>query len=170
MTRYISALLLSSVVLSMSGTPARAANDGEATVSSSGDLHLPPKIRSALVEEMAALQPAMARLAAAIPQGDWKLVAETAEAMRDGFILSKALTQDELQTFQNALPEGFLVLDTRFHGYADKLATAARAHDGELVPFYFYKMTETCVTCHAAYAGTRFPGYRLPQESQQHHH
>ena len=168
MTRYSSVLLLSGVLLSLGGAPAQAANEPESTAS--GDLHLPPKIRSALVEEMAALQPAMAQLAAAIPQGDWKLVAETAEAMRDGFILNKALTQDELQSFQNALPAGFLVLDTRFHGYADKLAAAARAHDGELVPFYFYKMTETCVACHAAYAGARFPGYRPPQEPQHHHH
>ena len=168
MNRYISVLLLSGVLLSLGGAPARAANDPETTAS--GDLHLPPKIRSALVEEMAALQPAMARLAEAIPQGDWKLVAETAEAMRHGFILNKALTQDELRTLQGALPEGFLVLDTRFHGYADKLASAARAHDGELVPFYFYKMTETCMACHAAYAGTRFPGYRPPQEPQHDHH
>ncbi|MFA7386814.1 MAG: hypothetical protein WCZ87_04050 [Thiohalobacteraceae bacterium] len=168
MTRYFSVLLLAGVFLSLASAPARAANDTETTAS--GDLHLPPKIRSALIEEMAALQPAMAQLAEVIPQGDWKRIAETAAAMRDGFILNKALTQDELQTLQNALPEGFLVVDTRFHSYADKLASAARAHDGELVPFYFYKMTETCVACHAAYAGTRFPGYRPPQEPQHHHH
>lgn len=167
MTKYFSMLLLSGAATVFSGIGHTEAppNDVAPTV-----LQLPPEIRKALVDEMAALQPAMSRLAEAIPQGDWALVAQTAAAMRDGFILKKALTSAELETLQNSLPERFLVMDTGFHHYADKLATAAQKQDGELVPFYFYKMIETCVACHSEYAGGRFTGYRKPAVSEHHHH
>lgn len=169
MTRYFSLLLLCSAAAVFS-CAAHAEVAREGVLPASSGLQLPMKIHQALVEEMAALQPAMSRLAEAIPQADWALVAETAAAMRDGFILKKALTGAELETLRNALPQRFLLMDSAFHEYADKLATAAQAHDGELVPFYFYKMIESCVACHSEYAGGRFAGYRKSPAAEQHHH
>ena len=49
------------------------------------------------------------------------------------------------------------------------LAEAAREHQAALVPFYFYKLTESCVGCHARYAGHRFPGYAQPPEAKPAH-
>jgi hypothetical protein len=169
MTKTSALLLLCSALL-CAGAPIRAEVAADAAASAPGELQLPPKIRKALIDEMSALQPALSRLAEAIPQGDWELIAKTAEAMRDGFILKQALTSTELASLRDALPERFLLMDTEFHQQADKLATAARAQDRELVPFYFYKMTETCMTCHSAYAGTRFPGYRPAPDPHHHHH
>jgi hypothetical protein len=59
-------------------------------------------------------------------------------------------------------------LDQRFHYYAGMLSHVAREGDMELANFFVYKMRESCSTCHANYAGARFPGFKRPNKHEGH--
>jgi hypothetical protein len=123
---------------------------------------LSPELRGLFRDEMVALQGAMLELVPAIVSGDAEAIARLAERMRAGYVLAQKLTDAQREELERALPAAFLERDGEFHGLAGGLADAAREHQEALVPFYFYKLTESCVGCHARYAAHRFPGYAKP--------
>ena len=118
---------------------------------------------------MVALQGAMLELVPAIVSGDTEAIARLAERMRAGYVLAQKRTDAEREGLERALPAAFLERDGEFHELAGGLADAAREHQAALVPFYFYKLTESCVGCHARYAGHRFPGYAQPPQATPAH-
>jgi len=125
-------------------------------------VNLSPKLRQTLIEEMRAMQGAMAQLAQAIPQGRWQVVHETAFKVHDSFIMKQALSAEDRQALQRTLPETFVQLDAAFHQQALRLAIAAHNQDAVLTAFWFGRMTESCLTCHAHYARHRFPALTPP--------
>jgi cytochrome c556 len=96
-------------------------------------------------------------------------IQETSAKIQASYIMEKKLTPAQAKELKQALPEHFKRLDSEFHQRAEKLGTAAAAHDPELVAFQYYRLMETCALCHSAYAKTRFPGFS-PSAQQDHHH
>ena len=127
------------------------------------------ELRGLFRDEMVALQGAMLELVPAIVSGDTEAIARLAERMRAGYVLAQKLTDAQREELERALPAAFLERDGEFHELAGGLAEAARKHQAALVPFYFYKLTESCVGCHARYAGHRFPGYAQPPQATPAH-
>jgi len=119
---------------------------------------LSPRLRELLDKEMWQIDDGMGTLATGISLGDWKTVAETASKIRDSFILEQQLTVEDAEELNQKLPAPFLKLDGRFHETSGKLAHAAHNRDAELASFYYYRMLDSCVHCHAAFAPKRFPG------------
>jgi len=129
---------------------------------------LPPKLRDALREEMRALEPAVGRLARALPKGEWQVVHDTALQVRDSFILKKALTGPERETLHRVLPEDFQRRDAAFHEHAYRLALAAHNRDAELAGFYLARLIDGCTGCHGRYARQRFPGFQASEPAHSH--
>jgi len=127
-------------------------------------IHLPEDLRKALRKEMLAVQDGMIKLVPAIAGGDWATVSRTADNIKKTYIMKQKLTQAQLKELHSALPAGFKRLDHRFHETAGRLALAAERKDAELAVFYFYKLNESCVTCHSTYATQRFPAFNKNAE------
>ena len=150
------------VVLWMLATAAWAAGEPE--------LKLSPKLRGALVAEMAGLKTGTAELTGALATGDWPRASQRALAIRDSAILKQKLSRAELAEFEHALPADFQELDARFHRHAEALARAAEDHDGELAGFYLGRMIEGCIGCHARYASHALPGFKAGPPAAGHAH
>ncbi len=101
---------------------------------------------------MVALQGATLELVPAIVSGDVESIARVAERMRAGYVLAQRLTEAQREELDRMLPAAFLERDGEFHELAGGLAEAALERRADLVPFYFYKLTESCVGCHARFA------------------
>jgi hypothetical protein len=119
---------------------------------------LSPKLRMLLNKEMSLIDQGMGVLATAISQGEWETVEGTARTIRDSFILRQELSKEEAEELHAKLPEGFLLMDRKFHETSGRLAHVAQARAADLAVFYYSRLLESCVSCHATYAPNRFPG------------
>ena len=131
---------------------------------------LSPELRSVLSEEMKMLQDAVEKIPGLLAQGEHYEVAVAAHRMQNGFILKQKLTADQIAELHAKLPAEFIRHDQRFHQLAGKLHDAAHDGDSELSLYYFSRMLESCVSCHATHAGERFPKLVPKVEPQPHHH
>jgi hypothetical protein len=122
-------------------------------------LELSTSLRALFVSEMQQVDRGFQRIALALPRGDWAAVEEGARLILRASILEKNLSDEQREELLRALPEDFLALDSRFHRSAEKLASAARSRDADLVALHFSRLAEGCVTCHDTYATGRFPGF-----------
>ena len=130
---------------------------------------LSPGLRLLLAEEMVALQAGMQSLIPAIISGDWEKIAGLGEKIDNSFILAQELTQSQADELHRSLPLAFLELDQEFHLYAGMLAHAANNRNPELVSFYYYRMNDSCLSCHRKFATHRFPGLQPPATDEHHH-
>jgi hypothetical protein len=118
---------------------------------------LSPELRQLFVKEMRLIDDAMGDLLSAI-----------AGKIQHSFILKQQLTEPQLHELHEKLPADFVQMDVRFHGTAGKLAATSPHRDAELAGFYYSRLVDGCVGCHAAFAPGRFPGLAA-QESSDHH-
>ena len=123
-----------------------------------GHLHLSPALTQLLKQEMNAIQEGMQSLVPAIVSGNWKDAADSGEKIQHSYIMQQQLTPEQTTELHHSLPLAFQELDQSFHHSAGMLAHAAKTGNAEVVNFYFYKLMDTCVACHAKFAGYRFPG------------
>jgi hypothetical protein len=133
-------------------------------------LHLSPALMNLLKQEMNAIQKGMQALIPAIVSGNWQEVADIGRHIRHSYIMQQQLTDAQVKELHQALPPAFLELDQAFHHSAGMLAHAAEMHNAEVVNFYLYKLTDTCVACHGKFAGYRFPGLVDAPENTGHKH
>ena len=133
-------------------------------------LHLSAELMNLLKHEMNAIQEGMQALIPAIASGNWQDVADIGKHIRHSYIMQQQLTDAQMEELHQALPPAFLELDQSFHHSAGMLAHAAEMHNAEVVNFYFYKLTDTCVACHRKFAGYRFPGLVNDAENMGHQH
>ncbi|OGI43462.1 MAG: hypothetical protein A2150_03385 [Candidatus Muproteobacteria bacterium RBG_16_64_11] len=166
--RSIAVVLLAGAIAGPS-TGSSAEPQAGATKDMAPVLALTPKLRGALVAEMAGLKGGIAELAVALAAGEWDKLARRAERIRDSYIMKQKLSAEEMSQLHRALPAEFLELDERFHRHAESLAHAAQQHDGELAAFYLFRMTEGCVNCHARYATHVLKGFRRATETPHTH-
>ena len=122
-------------------------------------LMLSTKLQRLLSAEMNSVQHGMTNLAIAIPAGDWNSVAETARAIRQGYIFNKKLSKQEMLEFIKSLPAGYNRMDQEYKQMAESMIDAAEKWDAEAVNMAFYKLNGTCIACHVKYAKKRFPGF-----------
>lgn len=127
------------------------------------EMKLSDKSFDALMQEMHTVVQNVGALATSIALGEWETVSKQAKKIEASFILNKKMSEKELKDLHAALPAGFLEIDHKFHADAGKLAAAADGKDHELVSFYFYKVMEGCIACHAGYASDAFPGFSHPK-------
>jgi len=132
-------------------------------------LALTPKLRAALVAEMAGIKAGVAELSVSLASGEWEKTAERAARIRDSYIMKQKLSRAELEQLERSLPADFVVMDERFHRHAEGLAQAAHAQDQELAVFYYSRMLEGCGSCHARYAAHTFPGFRRVEPAPHAH-
>ena len=122
-------------------------------------INLSKKLRRILSAEMNAVQKGMTDIVIAIPAAKWDDIITTTRKMREGYIIKKKLSEKEMEEFNKSLPSGYKAIDDEFGKTADQLMQAAERHNGEQVNFYFYKLNETCISCHTKYANKRFPNF-----------
>lgn len=130
---------------------------GAAAAAPAPALALSPDLLELLREEMRGISGGVQALAPAIAIGDWKTITDTSARIKASYIMEQKLTAAQKEELETALPEVFKLMDANFHREAGNLGHAAEVRDGELTAFYFYRMVESCVACHSAYATTRFP-------------
>lgn len=123
-------------------------------------LPLSPKLRGALVAEMAGVKEGVAELSGALATGEWDKAAGRAARIRDSYIMKQQLSRAELEQLERALPADFAEMDDVFHRRAEGLRRAAGEKNYELAVFYFSKMMEACGGCHARYATHVLPGFK----------
>lgn len=126
------------------------------------DVRLSPALLNLLRAEMREITAGVQRIALSVATADWKAIQETSAKIRASYIMEKKLTPAQAQELERVLPEQFKRLDAEFHQRAEKLGTAAAAHDPELVAFQYSRLVESCAQCHSAYAKSRFPGFATP--------
>ncbi|MCJ7556667.1 MAG: hypothetical protein MUP90_07105 [Gammaproteobacteria bacterium] len=125
----------------------------------SQEVQLSPDLLALLRAEMVEITGGMQGITYYLASADWHSIQETSEKIRDSYIMNMKLSAAQGEELEQALPERFKQLDAEFHHRAGKLGAAAAAHDAELVVFQYSRLLETCTVCHAAYAGSRFPGF-----------
>ena len=136
----------------------------------SGVEALSPELRALLGKEMIALQEGMKSIIPAYTSGNLEEVAHIAEKMKNSFILKQKITSEQKQELMSKMPKSFLHLDQKFHEYAGMLEHVAKEKHTELVGFYYYKLTESCVGCHGHFASHKFPKFRVNTAKKDNHH
>ena len=131
---------------------------------------LSPELRTLLGKEMLALQEGMKSIIPAYTSGDLEEVSRIATKMKDSFILKQKITSEQKGELMSKLPKSFLQLDQQFHQYAGMLEHVAKERHPELVGFYYYKLTESCVSCHTHFATHKFPKLITKPDNMGHHH
>jgi hypothetical protein len=126
---------------------------------------LSPALRGLLAQEMLALETGMQAIIPAYSSGNWSEIARIAEQIENSYILKQALTDEQKQELHSSLPVSFIDLDKQFHYLAGMLKHVAEKEKSELVGFYFSKLNESCVGCHAQYATHRFPAFEKKANS-----
>lgn len=158
------------IFLAASGAiSAQESHDPKVHDKNGGSIALSADLHRLLAEEMAAIQSGMSQLSFAIAAGQWEEIVEIAKKIEASYILKQKLTTTQKEELHNKLPERFRRLDKKFHETAGWLAHAAKMRHVELVPFFYYKLTESCVNCHSVYATKRFPGL-ADKDAVGHHH
>lgn len=130
---------------------------------------LSPDVLNLLRAEMRDIAGGVQGIALSLATADWRSIEETSAKIRASYIMEKKLTPAQAKELENALPAQFKRLDAEFHQRADKLGAAAAVHDPELSVFHYSRLVETCVRCHASFAGKRFPGFSSPAALEHHH-
>ena len=151
------------VMLASIHVAAAAQGDHEAAPA----LKLSTETRELLRAEMRAITGGIQAIAAAIATGDLETVAESSARISASYIMEQRLTARQREELQ-ALPEHFHRLDRRFHQDATRLTHAAEQGDAELAAFRYYRLVDSCVACHSAYAAHRFPGLRQAAPAHGH--
>lgn len=128
-----------------------------------------PRLQTLLREEMRALQTGISKIANALPQGDWKTVANTAMTIHDSFIFQQKLTAQDREHLHHLLPPEFVSLDQQFHQRAARLQAAATAEDADLSLYHFSRLIESCIHCHQRFATQRFPALQAHSPQTPHH-
>jgi cytochrome c556 len=131
---------------------------------------LSPDLRVLLGKEMLALQEGMKSIIPAYTSGNLEEVAHIAEKMKNSFILKQNITSEQKHELKSKMPRYFLHLDQKFHEDAGMLEHVAKEKHTELVGFYYYKLTESCVSCHSHFANHKFPKLRVNTTKKDNHH
>lgn len=127
-------------------------------------LALPQELNNVLRKEMNALKLGLSSLMPEVIAGNWQQIQSIGQKMHDSYILKQSLSKEQVSHLHHSLPKHFLTLDHQLHHSAGMMAHAAEKKNMELVNFYLYKITETCVSCHSQYATHRFPQLVVKQQ------
>lgn len=119
---------------------------------------------------MLALQDGMKAIIPAYISADWQEIATIAMQMKNSYIMKQKLTEEQRHELHSKLSPRFIEQDQEFHYLAGMLAHAAEKKKPELIGFYFSKLGESCVGCHARFATHKFPAFKKEASADAHHH
>jgi hypothetical protein len=131
---------------------------------------LSPALRGLLKQEMLAIEQGMKDIVPAYTSGDLPAVANIAEKIKKSYILKKEISKTQKHELHTKLPKDFITKDKQFHQYAAMLEHVSNEKHSELVVFYYSKLLESCISCHAEYAVHRFPSLSASPTMNEHHH
>ena len=137
--------------------------------SETGNLELSPGLMNLLRTEMREILSGVQDIPTGIAMADWIKIADISSKIKSSYIMAQKITPEQKNELQHKLPEYFKKMDANFHMEARKLELAARKHDQQLVTFHYYRLIESCASCHSTYATKRFPGF-MPEKTIEHHH
>ncbi len=133
-------------------------------------IQISPELKKLLNQEMAAIEKGMMDLIPAISAGKWEEASVIGRNIKASFIMKQKLTRAQKEELHRVLPPAFIEMDQAFHNSAGMLAHAAENKNADVVNFYFFKLNEACVSCHAKFATDRFPGFAKKTKNNGHHH
>src|SRR4030065_502157 len=84
-------------------------------------LTLSPKLRAALLAEMAGLKTGIAELSVSLANGEWDKAAQRAALIRDSYIMKQKLSRAELEQLEHSLPADFVAIDQRSEEHTSAL-------------------------------------------------
>ncbi len=159
------------IILTVLGTMFLGSTTAHAQASSASpnDLQLSQEVRGILQAEMREIAVAVQALVLSLASGDWESIETISENIRASYVMEKNLTDSQRHELEDRLPEYFKRLDAEFHARAEKLGLAATRQDPEAVAFQYYRLVESCATCHSAFAKTRFPGFSSTSPEKHRH-
>ncbi len=163
-------IIFFSLVLLSSLSYGEGINSHETKKDVSGIESLSPELRELLTKEMVALQNGMMSVIPAYVAGDWSEIESIAHKMKNSYILKQRLTDEQIKELHTSLPESFIKIDEQFHYLSGMLNHAAKNKKVELVGFYFSKLSESCVNCHAQFAAHKFPAFATKETTDKHEH
>ncbi|MCK4506922.1 MAG: hypothetical protein KAU27_00165 [Desulfuromonadales bacterium] len=132
-------------------------------------IQVSPDLKKLLNQEMAAIQNGMMALIPAMSAGEWDEAATIGKNIKASFIMKQKLTKAQKEELHRVLPPSFIEMDQAFHKSAGMLAHAAEMKNADVANFYFFKLNEACVSCHAKFATGRFPGLVKSADEDGHH-
>jgi len=162
------AALSVSLLLPVSGLAENESHQAEPQAANR--IQLSAELHHLLSQEMVAIENGMKDLIPAIAAGEWGRVSSIAQNISNSFIMKQKLTQAQKEELHLNLPLRFIEMDQDFHKSAAMLAHAAEMKNAEVVNFYFYKLNNACVECHAKYATQRFPALARSTDEDSHQH
>ena len=132
-------------------------------------IQVSPDLKELLNQEMAAIQSGMMALIPAMAAGEWEEVATIGKNIKASFIMKQKLTKAQKEELHRVLPPAFIEMDQDFHKSSGMLAHAAEMKNADVMNFYFSKLNQACVSCHAKFATDRFPGLIKTTAGDSHH-
>ncbi len=70
--------------------------------------------------------------------------------------MKQEFNSEEIKKIMKILPKGFIKLDQKFHMTANEVANAVDTNDFKTAISLYSEMTQSCLSCHSAYANDRF--------------
>jgi len=131
---------------------------------------LSPELQQLFTKEMVQLKQGMQEIMTAYISGEWETIVPIAKKMENSYVLRQNLSKAQMHELHSKLPDDFLALDDKFHYYSGMLSHVSEMKKVELIGFYYAKMSETCVSCHALYATHKFPSFHPTAQHKNHHH
>jgi len=166
---YLSLFVILLPTMSFGGDKHQLEEHQEKQQQSSGVEALSHELRDLLSQEMRALEGGMMSIIPAYISGNWDEIATIAGKIQNSYILKQQLTEEQIKELKSVLPIEFIAKDQNFHYLAGMLEHAAKNKKSELINFYFAEMSESCVSCHSAFATHKFPAL-APKEKNEHGH
>lgn len=99
----------------------------------------------------------IAKIAMAIPKGDFEIIAEEAAKIDEKYAIQAGLTPDDEVQYLSIITTDFILMDQNFHTYVGALVSSAKEKDLENTLIQFDLSLRICVDCHYEYAKEKFP-------------
>lgn len=163
-------LIFTALLFSITPLAFAAGHDHHQKPATDHGLQISPDLKKLLNQEMAAIQDGMMALIPAMSAGEWEEVATIGKNIKASFIMKQKLTEAQREELHRVLPPSFIEMDQDFHKSSGMLAHAAEMKNADVMNFYFSKLNQACVSCHAKFATNRFPGLAKTAAGDDHHH
>ncbi len=162
-------LIFTALLFSITPLVFAAGHDHHQKTATEHGLQISPDLKKLLNQEMAAIQDGMMALIPAMSAGEWEEVATIGKNIKASFIMKQKLTEAQREELHRVLPPSFIEMDQDFHKSSGMLAHAAEMKNADVMNFYFSKLNQACVSCHAKFATERFPGLAKTSDEDDHH-
>ena len=162
-------LIFTALLFSITPLAFAAGHDHHQKTATEHGLQISPDLKKLLNQEMAAIQDGMMALIPAMSAGEWEEVATIGKNIKASFIMKQKLTEAQREELHRVLPPSFIEMDQDFHKSSGMLAHAAEMKNADVMNFYFSKLNQACVSCHAKFATERFPGLAKAADGDDHH-